>query len=181
MSGREVRHFLSGIDRSAHRLARRDHALFSTIVYTGVRLSEIARVVWDDLDLRRRVLRFHSVKGGHPATRHVPRRLARILLEYRQILGDEVVPTPSPMFTSTGRKAISPRGVQYRFTFWLRRSGIRRRMSVHALRHTFATLLYRTSGDLLLVSRAPGHRDIRTTQRYVHIDDPWLVRAINQL
>ncbi len=74
-----------------------------------------------------------------------------------------------------------PRGDPYRFTFWLRRSGIRRRMSVHALRHTFATLLYRTSGDLLLVSRALGHRDIRTTQRYVHIDDPWLVRAINQL
>jgi integrase len=135
MSGREVRHFLSSIDRSAHRLARRDHALFSTIVYTRVRLSEVARVVWDDLDLRRRVLRFHSVKGGYPAIRHVPRRLARILLEYRRVLGDEVVLTPSPMFASTGRKALSPRGVQYRFTFWLRRSGTRRRMTVHALRH----------------------------------------------
>ncbi len=54
-------------------------------------------------------------------------------------------------------------------------------MSVHSLRHTFATLLYRGTRDLLLVSRALGHRDIRTTQRYAHVEDRRLVRAVNRL
>jgi site-specific recombinase XerD len=60
-------------------------------------------------------------------------------------------------------------------------SGIRRRMSVHSLRHTFATLLYAETGDLLLVNRALGHRDIRSTQRYVHVEDRRLVDALNRL
>jgi integrase/recombinase XerC len=53
-------------------------------------------------------------------------------------------------------------------------------MSVHS-RHTFATLLYRSTRDLLLVSRALGHRDIRTSARYAHTNDRWLVRALNRL
>jgi len=71
--------------------------------------------------------------------------------------------------------------VQYRFAFWLSKSGIRHRVSVHSLRHTFATLPYRESGDLLLVNRALGHRDIRTTQRNVHVEDRRRSRALNRL
>lgn len=181
MTRGDLRRFLSGIERSIHPLARRDHALFSTLAYTGVRLSEITRAVWGDLDLRHRLLLLRSVKGGGAETRHVPRRLLQILADYSLRVKDRVRANLSPMFASSGYRPLSPRGVQYRFGFWLTRSGIRRRMSVHSLRHTFATLLYRATGDLLLVSRALGHRDIRTTHRYAYIEDRLLVGAVNRL
>lgn len=165
LTRREIRHFLAGIRRSTHRLARRDHALFSTIAYTGLRLSEAARALWGDLDLRRHRLLVGSTKGGGPEIRHIPRRLFRILVALRRDVGDQISLEESPLFRSSGGEALSPRGVQYRFAFWLSRSGLRRRISVHSLRHTFATLLYHATRDLLLVSRALGHRDIRTTQR----------------
>lgn len=181
LTRREVRHFLAGIRRSTHRLARRDYALFSTIAYTGLRLSEATRALWGDLDIRRRRLLVGSTKGGRPAIRHIPRQLLYILVALRRDVEDTNPLEESPLFRSRGREALSPRGVQYRFAFWLSRSGIRQRISVHSLRHTFATLLYHATRDLLLVSRALGHRDIRTTQRYAHVEDRWLVHALNRL
>ncbi|MBI2528831.1 MAG: tyrosine-type recombinase/integrase [Candidatus Rokubacteria bacterium] len=62
-----------------------------------------------------------------------------------------------------------------------RRARIRRALSIHSLRHTFGTLLYRATKDLVLVSRALGHRDVRSTQRYAHLDDRRLARAVNGL
>jgi len=58
----------------------------------------------------------------------------------------------APLGRSSEKRPLSPKRVQSRH-----------RLSVHSLRHTFATLLYRKSGDLLLLNRALGHRDIRTT------------------
>jgi integrase/recombinase XerC len=135
-----------------------------------LRLSELTRMDWGDLDVHRRCLVLRSVKGGGIDTRHVSRRLLRILAEHRRVARDRRM-DDAHIFGATGREALSPRTVQYRFAFWLARSGIRRRMSVHSLRHTFATLLYSATGDLLLVSRALGHRDIRTTQRYAHVEE----------
>ena len=56
MTHAELQRFLAGIARSRHRLAARDYALFSTLAYTGVRLSEVTGAVWADLDERRRLL-----------------------------------------------------------------------------------------------------------------------------
>ncbi len=181
MTRSEVRRFLNEMRRSTHKLARRDFALFSTIVYTGLRLSEAARALWGDVDLRRRRLLVRLVKGGRQEMRHIPGRLLHILIALRRDVEDVIDLDRWPLFPSKGRDALSSRAVQYRFAFWLARSGIRQRMSVHSLRHTFATLLYRATGDLLLVNRALGHRDIRSTQRYAHVEDRQLVQALNRL
>lgn len=146
MTRREMRQFLAGIRGSAHRLARRDHALFATMAYTGIRLSEVARAAWSDLDVRRRRLLLRVVKGGHAETRHVPRRLFQILLAHRRTMRYASPEDGSPMFCSNEHEALSPRGVQYRFAFWLARSGIRRRMPVHSLRHYPACRVIPTRG-----------------------------------
>ena len=51
-------------------------------------------------------------------------------------------------------------------------------MSVHSLRHTFATRLYRKTGDLYLVQRALGHREITTTEVYARVSDDSLRAAV---
>jgi integrase/recombinase XerC len=71
--------------------------------------------------------------------------------------------------------------VQYRFVFWLRRARIRRALSVHSLHHTLGTLLYQVTRDLVLVSRALGHRDVKSTQPYAHLDDRPVAGALNRL
>jgi len=113
--------------------------------------------------------------------RHISGRLLHTLIALRRDAEDVVDLEKRPLFPSREGDVLSSRAVQYRFAFWLARSGIRQRMSVHSLRHTFATLLYRPTGDLPLVNRALGHRDIRSTQRYAHIEDRRLVQARNRL
>jgi integrase/recombinase XerC len=75
-------------------------------------------------------------------------------------------------------KGLLFRSIQYRFAVWVAASRIEPRISVDSLRHTFGTLLYRATGDLLLVSRALGHRDIRSTQRYAHVAERRLVEVL---
>ena len=85
------------------------------------------------------------------------------------------------MFVTRQGRPLSPRAVQYRFSFWLRRSRIRNALSVHSFRHTFGTLLYQATKNLLLVSRALGHRDVKTTLRYARLGDDILAKAINKM
>jgi integrase/recombinase XerC len=58
------------------------------------------------------------------------------------------------------------------------KAGITRPLSTHSLRHTFATRLYRKAGDLFLVQRALGHRQITTTEIYAQVSDDSLKCAI---
>ena len=66
--------------------------------------------------------------------------------------------------------------IQRWFAKWCREAGIT--ASVHSLRHTFATRLYRKTGDLHLVQRALGHRQITTTEIYAKVSDQALRRAV---
>lgn len=178
MTRAEVGRFLRTIQRSRHPLAPRDHALFAALAYTGIRLSDVIGLRTSDLELRHRQLLLRRTKGGRRERRHLPSRLIQILA--RHLCGRPTVPenVNEAMFVTRQGRPLSPRAVQYRFAFWLRRSRIRNAISVHSFRHTFGTLLYQVTKDLVLVSHALGHRDVKSTQRYAHIDDWQLVQAI---
>ncbi len=70
---------------------------------------------------------------------------------------------------------------------WVEKAGIlpasggRRPVSVHSLRHTFATRLYEKTGDLYLVQRALGHRNITTTEIYARVSDGALRQAVGMV
>ncbi len=178
MTRKEAARFLRTIRRSAHPLARRDHALFAILIYTGVRLSEVVGLCRGDLDLRQRILTLLRTKGGHRESRCMPNRLAKVLAEY---LRQNPLEESEPLFATQYGRRLSPRSVQYRFALWLQRARIEKRLTVHSLRHGFGALLYQATKDLVLVSRALGHRDIKSTQRYAHLDDRALVRAIDRM
>ncbi|MBI3663375.1 MAG: tyrosine-type recombinase/integrase [Acidobacteria bacterium] len=76
------------------------------------------------------------------------------------------------------KRRLGARQVQLRFAALCRKAGVSRRVSVHSLRHTFATRLYHKTGDLYLVQRALGHRQITTTEIYARVNDTTLKRAI---
>lgn len=181
MTRRELNRFLGMIRRSRHPLALRDYALFATLAYTGIRLSDVIRLRPSDVDLFQGQLLLRRTKGGRCEPRHLPARLRPILSPYIRNGSRGAGSNGEAVFVTQQGRPLSPRGVQYRFALWLQRARIRKPLSVHSLRHTFGTLLYRATKDLLLVSRALGHRDVKSTLRYAHLGDHILANAINRM
>ena len=83
-----------------------------------------------------------------------------------------------PLIRSKSGKRFGGRQIQLNFARWIKQAGITRPFSVHSLRHTFATRLYQKTGDLYLVQRALGHRQITTTEIYARVSDDALRRAV---
>ncbi len=181
MTRTEIARFLHTISESRNSLAARDYALFATLAYTGIRLSEVVRVRSHDVDIARRMLQLQRTKGGRQERRHLPAVLRRILSRYISKREQNSGNDDGILFVSQLRKPLSARALQYRFRFWLRRARIRKQLSVHSLRHTFGTLLYRATRDLVLVSHALGHKDLKSTLRYTHQGDDALARAVNMI
>ena len=84
------------------------------------------------------------------------------------------------LFLSNRLSRISSRQVGFRLTHWLEKAGVKK-VSPHALRHTFATMLYDKTSELLLVKRALGHRHISTTEIYTHVTDDQLLEALETI
>jgi integrase/recombinase XerC len=103
----------------------------------------------------------------------LPRDVARLLRRY---LVEEGIREDALFRTCRGR--LSSRQAQYRFHALLADAGIERPLTVHALRHTFATRLRERTGDLRIVQAALGHRHLGTTEAYAHVGSADVRRAI---
>ncbi len=163
-------------------LARRDRVLIEVFLGTGIRLAELAALNLEDVDLDAKHLRVLT-KGGQIQVKFLKTDL-RILL--RRHLKERkhqcAVPGDTEaLFLSNQGRRLSSRQIARRLDEWVSAAGITKRITPHKLRHTFATHLYGKTGNLLLVKRAMGHRDIGSTQVYTHLSDESLEEALEQL
>jgi integrase/recombinase XerC len=175
----EIALFLKTIRNSEDSLAGRDEALFAVYAYTGIRRTEALRLRIGDYDPKGAVLNLEKAKGGESRTLYVPRPLAKILGRYKKSFSS--VSTLSPFFP--GRNPglpLTPRQVQLRFDHWKSRSGVNSGLTIHSFRAGYATLLHKTTKDPLLVSKAMGHKDIRSTNRYVHMTSAEIRQAVEK-
>ena len=92
--------------------------------------------------------------------------------------GEEQSLSATPLFRGRSGRRLGARAIQLKFARWVKEAGIDRPVSVHSLRHTFAIRLYEKTGDLYLVQRALGHRNITTTEIYARVSDEALRRAV---
>ncbi len=146
-------------------LGLRDRALLELFYSSGLRLAELCSLLWRDLDLEDALV---TVLGKGSRQRSVPLgSYARIALaEWRASTG---AGSDSPVFP--GRNgAITPRAVQYRLRQLAQRQGLTKAVHPHMLRHSFASHILESSGDLRGVQELLGHADIATTQIYTHLD-----------
>jgi len=148
------------------RLSTRDRALLELFYSSGLRLSEVAALRWGDLDLADASVR---VLGKGSKTRIVPigslaiEALSDLAAVHGQALDQAV-------FGNGRGGALSPRAIQARVKYWAQRQGIWQRVHPHLLRHSFASHLLESSGDLRAVQELLGHADIGTTQVYTHLN-----------
>jgi integrase/recombinase XerC len=174
LSQDEAKRLLKAIPKSDDPIARRDHAMFSLLLGTGIRLGSLVALNLDDVNLAEGTVTIKA-KGGREQTVFLNASLCRLINRYLRThgAGDGI-----PLFSSRNGGRLGPRQVQLRLKHWIGVAGITKPLSVHCLRHSFATRLYSLSGDLHLVQRALGHRHITTTEIYVKVEDKALRKAL---
>jgi integrase/recombinase XerC len=160
---------------SGGKLAVRDRAMLELFYSSGLRLSELVGLHWIDLDLEGGEVR---VLGKGRKTRIVPvgRHAVTALRALAVEQGDGMRPE-SPVFRGRGGAPINPRTVQLRMKTLALQQGIPKHIHPHLLRHTFASHMLESSGDLRAVQELLGHADIATTQIYTHLDFQHLAKV----
>lgn len=154
-------------------LSVRDRAMLELFYSSGLRLSELTGLRWLDLDLDAGEVR---VLGKGRKTRIVP--VGRQAVAALRTLGQAEGRTPeSPVFRGRNGAPISPRTVQVRMKTLAMRQGFAKHVHPHLLRHTFASHMLESSGDLRAVQELLGHADIATTQIYTHLDFQHLAKV----
>ena len=153
-------------------LGLRDRALLELFYSSGLRLSELCALRWRDLDLDDGLV---TVLGKGNKQRSVPvgSHARNALTAWR---ADTGAGNDAPVFP--GRHGpITPRAVQLRLRQLAQRQGLFKRVHPHLLRHSFASHILESSGDLRGVQELLGHADIATTQIYTHLDYQHLSRV----
>ena len=154
-------------------LGVRDRAMLELFYSSGLRLSELIGLRWLDLDLDAGEVR---VLGKGRKTRIVP--VGRHAIAALRALGEaEGRESESPVFRGRHGAPISPRTVQARMKTLAMRQGFAKHVHPHLLRHTFASHMLESSGDLRAVQELLGHADIATTQIYTHLDFQHLAKV----
>jgi integrase/recombinase XerC len=154
-------------------LGLRDRALLELFYSSGLRLSEVCALRWRELDLDGGLV---TVTGKGSRQRSVPvgSHARTALAAWRAESGGTA---DAPVFPGRGGAPISQRAVQLRLRLLAQRQGLFKRVHPHLLRHSFASHVLESSGDLRGVQELLGHADIATTQIYTHLDFQHLAKV----
>jgi integrase/recombinase XerC len=161
--------------RADDRLGLRDKAIMELFYSSGLRLAELIGLDLGDLDLRDRTVR---VLGKGRKTRIVPvgKQAATALSRWLGERTGVAAVQENAVFVGVNGRRLGPRIVQRRIAQWARLQGLPEHVHPHMFRHSFASHLLESSGDLRAVQELLGHANISTTQVYTHLDFQHLAR-----
>lgn len=165
-------------------LSLRDYAILELFYSSGLRLSELASLDKNSVDFEQHQV---LVLGKGNKQRIVPvGRKAEVALKgwldkRSDLLSKEDNGIQeSALFINYNGKRLSVRGIQYRLNHWAKTKGLGRRLHPHMLRHSFASHVLESSGNLRAVQEMLGHADIATTQIYTHLNFQHLTKVYDK-
>lgn len=160
-------------------LAIRDCTMMELIYSSGLRLAELAGLDINDIDSRDAVVR---ITGKGSKTRVVPvgRHALAALERWLKCRAAWVAPDNMALFVGKSGRRLGHRAIQLRLREWAVRRGLPEALHPHMLRHSFASHMLESSGDLRAVQELLGHADISTTQIYTHLDFQHLAKVYDQ-
>lgn len=160
-------------------LSLRDKAIMELFYSSGLRLSELVSLNLDDLDLREHML---EVTGKGSKTRRVPigNMALTALQNWMKARANLAAPEERALFVNQRGSRLGARAVQLRLRQRALEQGSGRKLHPHMLRHSFASHVLESSGDLRAVQELLGHADISTTQIYTHLDFQHLAAVYDQ-
>jgi integrase/recombinase XerC len=156
-------------------LSGRDRAIMELLYSSGLRLAELVGLELTSIDLKDRVV---EVLGKGRKARIVPvgRAAAEALRAWLKERATLAPAGETALFVARSGRRLGPRAVQNRVAYWARRQGLAMHVHPHLFRHSFASHLLESSGELRGVQELLGHADISTTQVYTHLDFQHLAR-----
>jgi integrase/recombinase XerC len=160
-------------------LALRDRAMFELAYSSGLRLSELAGLDVAALDLESGEVR---VLGKGAKERIVPVGAPALQAIRAWLAARSSFPAQESqaLFLSRTGGRITPRSIERNLAAWAIKRGLARHVHPHMLRHSFASHLLQSSGDLRAVQEMLGHASIASTQVYTHLDFQSLAKAYDQ-
>ena len=156
-------------------LSARDRAIMELFYSSGLRLAELIGLDLTSVDLKDRTV---QVLGKGKKSRIVPvgRAAVQALRAWLKERAALVRAGEAALFVGKNGRRLGPRAVQLRVALWARRQGLSMHVHPHLFRHSFASHLLESSGELRGVQELLGHADISTTQIYTHLDFQHLAR-----
>jgi tyrosine recombinase XerC len=164
---------------------RRDRAILELFYASGLRLSELADLDLDDVNLNGRMVRVRG-KGGKerllPFNQSTAAAIRAMTADVRsgvegaggrrgrEAIGSRQARRRNALFLNLRGGRLSTRSVDRLVRRYVRQAAIQQGISPHALRHTFATHLLQAGADLRAIQELLGHARLTTTQRYTHLD-----------
>ncbi len=154
------------------------HKTILMLVYSaGLRVGEVVKLKIEDIDSKRNLIHLHGAKGKKDRyTLLSDVVLGSLRTYYRQYQPKEYL-----FEGAEGRKHLSERSVQHIFERAVKAAGIRKNVSVHSLRHAFATHLLEAGTDLRYIQELLGHQSAKTTEIYTHVSKKSLGKIISPL
>jgi len=162
--------------RGDQPLAIRDRAIMELFYSSGLRLAELVALNAGEIDLRDSSLRVFG-KGGKSRDVPVGRHAVRAIEDWLKARGGLAALDEPALFVSRSGRRISHRAVQQRIGMWAKRQGLVQHVHPHMLRHSFASHLLESSGELRAIQELLGHANLSTTQIYTHLDFQHLARV----
>lgn len=167
----ELRRLFGVLQDASGLIGKRDRAIVAMLFSTGLRVSELAGLKIEQVNIKRDEF---TVKGKGSKHRVVflsddAKRAIKEYLGARRDTSPYLFVSHDRAKGSRGAKAISPRTVQRVIERYAIEAGITKKITPHTLRHTFATDLLQNGADIRSVQAMLGHESITTTQVYTHV------------
>jgi site-specific recombinase XerD len=164
-------------EKSKPYYIQRDLMIVELLLKTGLRRAEITGLNVADIDMSKLKIKVKR-KGNYETEVMIHPKLKEDLVQYLRTINRDL---HEPLFMSKRGCRLSPSSIWHLVKSYSRKAGLNKKITVHSLRHTFATSLLSESMPLPYIQKLMGHRSPQTTSRYLHVQDNELSEAFNKV
>ena len=161
-------------------LLNRDTAIFELFYSSGLRLSELSGIKFSNINFAEAILRITG-KGGKTRLVPIGEKAIKSINIWKDIRDKYLKVDEDYLFIGLNGNKMSPRNIQLRMNILAKASGLEQKLYPHKLRHTVATHLLESSGNIRAVQEFLGHANISTTQIYTHLDNQYLMNVYDKV
>ena len=156
LSKEEINKMVESTNNIKHKLV----VMF--LYYAGLRLDEARNLKWQDIDFDREIIHLKTAKGDKERIVFLHKKLTDMLKIYG-------INKEGPIFVSQRDEKYNKRTIQQIVKSASKKVGIKKNVTPHTLRHSFATHLLEGGADIRYIQQLLGHKDLKTTQIYTHV------------
>jgi integrase/recombinase XerC len=147
----------------------RDYAIIMTFLQTGIRLSELANLAIEDVDVDHKLLTVRQGKGKKDRQIPLVDEVVKALRNYLRYRNTELVLDDEICFLAKNGTSLNVSSVKYIVAKYVKQAGIRKKVSVHTLRHTFGAHKADKQMGIATLQELMGHKKKETTLKYIHL------------